>query len=66
MGGKEDSKGITVRASFDKSSLKKEIVLWLNHCVFPAVDVYISSLQTQICAYLFLVVSVFLSVTVCL
>lgn len=43
MDGKEDSRGITVHASFDKSNVKKEIVLWLNHCVPPNVYVHISS-----------------------
>lgn len=43
MDGKEDSRGITVHASFDKSYMGKEIVLWLNHCVPLTVYVYISS-----------------------
>ncbi|KAL7402904.1 hypothetical protein ABVT39_021533 [Epinephelus coioides] len=41
MDGKEDSRGITVHACFDKSNVKTEIVLWLTHCVPSIVNVYI-------------------------
>lgn len=43
MDGEEDSRGITVHASFDKSNVKKEIVLWLSHCVPSIVYVHISN-----------------------
>lgn len=42
MDGKEDSRGITVHASFDKSNVEKHIALWLNR-VPPIVHVCISS-----------------------